>query len=81
MAQETRDADIAAARADIDRLRERAAAEIDAEKQRAIADLRAEVTNLALAAAGRVIGEEMTGERQRRLVADFLGESSPELRN
>ena len=81
VAQETREADIAAARADIDRLRERAATEIDAEKQRAIADLRAEVTNLALAAAGRVVGEEMTGERQRRLVADFLGESSPELRN
>jgi len=81
VAQETREADIAAARADIDRLRERAAAEIDAEKQRAIADLRAEVTNLALAAAGRVVGEEMTGERQRRLVADFLSESAPELRN
>ena len=36
---------------------------------------------LALAAAGRVVGEEMTGERQRRLVADFLAETAPELRN
>jgi len=81
VAQETREADIAAARVDIDRLRERAAAEIDAEKQRAIAELRSEVTNLALAAAGRVVGEDMTGERQRRLVADFLAESAPELRN
>ena len=72
VAQEQRDADIAAARADIERIRQRATADIDAEKQRAIADLRAEVTDLALAAAGRVVGEEMTGDRQRRLVEEFL---------
>ncbi len=82
VAQEQRDADIAAARADIDRMRERATAEIDAEKQRAIADLRSEVTDLALAAAGRVVGEEMTADRQRRLVEEFLrGAAGPELRN
>lgn len=76
VAQEQREADIAAARADIDRMRQRATAEIDAEKQRAIADLRSEVTDLALAAAGRVVGEEMTGERQRRLVEEFLHASA-----
>ena len=38
-------------------MRERAAAEIEAEKQRAIAELRGEVADLALAAAGRVVGE------------------------
>jgi F-type H+-transporting ATPase subunit b len=82
VAQEQRDADIAAARADIDRMRERATAEITAEKQRAIADLRSEVTDLALAAAGRVVGEEMNADRQRRLVEEFLrGSAGPELRN
>jgi F-type H+-transporting ATPase subunit b len=82
VAQEQREADIAAARADIDRMRQRATAEIDAEKQRAIADLRSEVTDLALAAAGRVVGEEMTGERQRRLVEEYLHASAgPEARN
>lgn len=75
VAQETRDQDIAATRGDLDRMRERASAELDAEKQRAIADLRAEVADLALAAAGKVVGESMTDERQRRLVQDFLRES------
>ena len=57
-------------------MRERATAEIEAEKQRAIAELRGEVTDLALAAAGRVVGESMTDDRQRKLVADFLAESA-----
>ena len=62
-------------------MRERATAEIDAEKQRAIADLRGEVADLALAAAGRVVGESMTDDRQRKLVDDFLAESARAGRN
>jgi F-type H+-transporting ATPase subunit b len=76
VAQETRDADIAATRAELDRMRERATAEIEAEKQRALADLRSEVADLALAAAGKVVGESMTDQRQRRLVEEFLREST-----
>jgi F-type H+-transporting ATPase subunit b len=56
-------------------MRVRAAEEIESEKQRAIADLRAEVADLALAAAGKVVRESMTGDRQRRLVEEFLTES------
>jgi F0F1-type ATP synthase membrane subunit b/b' len=41
-----------------------------------VADLRAEVADLALAAAGKVVGESMTGDRQRRLVDDFLRETA-----
>jgi F-type H+-transporting ATPase subunit b len=78
VAQETREADIAATRQELERMRVRAAADIEAEKQRAVADLRAEVADLALAAAGRVVGESMTTERQRRLVQDFLAETTPE---
>lgn len=72
VAQDTRDADIAATRTELERMRVRAAADIDAEKQRAIADLRAEVADLALEAAGRVVGETMNEPRQRRLVEEFL---------
>jgi len=75
VAEETRESDIAATRAELERLRAQAAADIEAEKQRAIADLRAEVADLALAAAGRVVGETMSDERQRRLVDEFLRES------
>jgi F-type H+-transporting ATPase subunit b len=75
VAQDTREADIAATREELDRMRERATSDIEAEKQRAIADLRAEVADLALAAAGKVVGESMTDQRQRRLVEEFLQES------
>src|SRR4029078_2541303 len=71
-ASETREQEVAATRDEIARLRERATSEIEAERQRAVAELRGEVTDLALAAAGRVVGDSMTGERQRRLVAEFL---------
>ena len=57
VAQETRDADIAATRDELERMRVRATDEIEAEKQRAIAELRGEVADLALAAASRVVGE------------------------
>jgi len=76
VAQETRDADIAATREELERIRVRAASDIDAEKQRAIAELRAEVADLALAAASRVVGESMNDDRQRRLVEEFLSESA-----
>jgi len=75
VAQETRDADIAATKAELERMRERAQSEIEAQTQRALADLRAEVADLALAAAGKVVNETMTDTRQRRLVEEFLAEA------
>ncbi len=72
VSQETRDADIAATREELERMRVRAAADIESEKQRAIGELRSEVADLALLAAGRVVGESLDGERQRRLVQEFL---------
>ena len=75
VAQESRDADIAATKTELERLRVRAAAEIEAEKARAISDVRAEVADLALAAAGRVVGETMSDTRQRRLVEEFIAGS------
>jgi F-type H+-transporting ATPase subunit b len=74
-AQDMRDADIAATRTELERLRARATTEIEAEKQRALADLRAEVADLALAAAGKVVRESMTGDRQRRIVEEFLADA------
>ena len=76
VAQDTRAADIAATKEELERLRERAAAEIGAEKVRAIAELRGEVADLALRAASQVVGETMTSERERRLVEEFLKSSS-----
>ncbi len=76
VAQETRDADITATKEELERMRQRAAAEIEAEKVRAIGEVRAEVADLALRAAGRVVGETMSNERERRLVDEFIRESA-----
>jgi F-type H+-transporting ATPase subunit b len=73
-AEELREADIAAAREELDKMRERARADIQAERDRALADLRAQVADLALAAAGKVVGETMSDARQRRLVEEFLAD-------
>jgi F-type H+-transporting ATPase subunit b len=78
VAEETRAADIAATREELERLRTNAAAEIEAEKQRAMGELRAEVADLAIAAASKVVGESLTDQRQRRLVEEFLTEASPD---
>jgi F-type H+-transporting ATPase subunit b len=76
VAQEVRAADIAATKDELERIRVRAAAEIEAAKVRAISDVRAEVADLALLAAGRVVGETMSNERERRLVEEFLRSSA-----
>jgi F-type H+-transporting ATPase subunit b len=76
VSQEARDADIAATREELERIRARATAEIEAEKLRVMSDLRAEVADLALAAAGRVVNETMSDARQRKLVEEFLAESA-----
>jgi F-type H+-transporting ATPase subunit b len=77
LAEESREQELAETRSEIDRLRQQAVTEIDAERQRAIADVRGQVAELALAAAGKVVGETMTDSRQRRLVDDFLQQVTP----
>ena len=76
VAQDTRDADISATKEELERMRVRATSEIEAEKVRAISDVRAEVADLALLAAGRVVGETMSDARQRRLVEEFLTDAA-----
>ncbi len=76
-AQDLRDADIAATKADLEQMRQRAAADIAAERDRAMADLRASVADLALEAAGKVLGETMTDARQRKLVDEFIRDAGP----
>src|SRR3954452_20250160 len=75
VSEEARRRDLEAVKEEVDRIRQRAATEIDAEKQRALGELRAEVADLALAAASKVVGESLDEPRQRRLVQEFLTET------
>ena len=74
VADETRERDMAETRAQLEQMRERATADIETEKQRAMADVRNQVAELALAVAGRVVGETMNDAREHRLVEEFLSQ-------
>ena len=78
VADDEREKGIADTQVEIDRMRERAVAEIDAERKRALADVRSQVAELALMAAGKVVGETMNDEREKRLVGEFLTQVSAE---
>jgi F-type H+-transporting ATPase subunit b len=75
-ADDLREADLTATRTELERLHAKATADIEAEHDRVLADLRSQVADLALDAAGKVVGESMTGARQRRLVEEFIRERS-----
>lgn len=78
LADENREKGVAETQAEIERMRERAVAEIDTERKRALADVRSQVAELALAAAGKVVGETMSSDREKRLVDEFLTQVSVE---
>lgn len=66
---------LAKARTDAEQITARARDEIAAEKDRALAEIRGEVADLALEAAGKLVGSEMNEATQRRLVEQFLSEN------
>jgi F-type H+-transporting ATPase subunit b len=66
---------LAEAKASAEQITTRAREEISAEKDRALAEIRGEVADLALEAAGKLVGAEMDAPTQRRLVKQFLSEN------
>ncbi len=60
-------------RAEQDDMLARARHDIEAQRIRAIADLRREAVDLAIAAAGKVIGQSFDGADDRKLVEEYLG--------
>lgn len=63
---------VARTKAEQDELLARAKAEIAAEGERARAELRREVADLAIAAAGKVIEQQLDSAADRRIVEDYL---------
>ena len=55
-------------------IREKAAADIAQEKKKAINDAKDEISVIALAIAGKVVGRELNGEDQAKLVDSFIDE-------
>ena len=59
-------------RAEAEELLARARREIGAEKDRASAELRREAVDLALAAAGKLIGQRLESDADKKIVTDYL---------
>jgi len=59
-------------RAEAEELLARARREIGAEKDRASAELRREAVDLALAAAGKLIGQRLESAEDKKIVTDYL---------
>lgn len=64
---------LARARAEQEEILARAKLEIERERERAADQLRNEAVEMAIAAAGRLIGERVGNEEDRELVREYLG--------
>jgi len=71
-AQQMRTELMAQARADADQLLQRAKEQIERETRAALQKLRAEIADLAVAAAGKIVSSSLTPEAQRKLVEEFI---------
>ena len=71
-AERVREELLAKARADQEELIARAKLDIERERDRAVESVRREAVDLALAAAGKLLAERVDGDRDRKLVTDYL---------
>jgi len=71
-AQKEREALLEKTREEQDQMLERARNEITAEKEKAVAALRREAVDLSIAAASKLVEKNLTGDANRKLVADYI---------
>jgi F-type H+-transporting ATPase subunit b len=72
VAEKERERILAQAREEAKQIVEQARGQLDYERKQMVADLRAQVVNLSMLAAQRVIGQSLDEARSRQLVNDFL---------
>lgn len=71
-AERVRDDMLARAKAEQEELVTRARQDIERDRQKAVESLRREAVDLALAAAGKLVGRRIDAAEDRRLVTDYL---------
>lgn len=72
-AQTLREQMIADAQKQAEAILERSRVESQREREKAFAEMRQQIVSLSVAAAGKVIGEELDAKRHTKLVDDFIG--------
>lgn len=73
-ADKIRTAEIDKTKQSILQMQETAKQEIDREKQKALLDLRAQVAELAIGAAEKILADNLDADRQRKLVDSFIND-------
>jgi F-type H+-transporting ATPase subunit b len=71
-AQQMRAELLAQARADAEHLLQKAKEQIEREKRTALQEIRAQVADLAIAAASKIVTSSLTPDAQRKLVEEFI---------
>lgn len=74
-AERAREEILAKAQGEAKEIKAKAAADVDYERKRVIAELRDQVAELAILAAGRVLGKTLDDKAHRQVVDDFLTET------
>jgi F-type H+-transporting ATPase subunit b len=77
-AERVREEMLARAKSEAESVVARAGHEIDLERRKALAEIKERAVELAIGAASRVLEEELTEERHRRIVEDYLREVEAE---
>lgn len=72
LAEQAKDEIIQEARSEHARLLKEAQEEIAREREKAVTELRSEVVALSIAAAGKVIGQNLNADANAQLVSDFI---------
>ena len=67
------------ANAEANAIREKAQADIAQEKKKALNDAKDEISVIALSIAGKVVGQQLQGAEQSRLVDDFIDQLGDDL--
>ena len=72
MARDERAKSIAETKREIELMKKNAAGEIEREKSQAVEALKAEMVSLSMAAAGKIIGKNITEKDNEALIGDFI---------
>lgn len=78
LAAEERDASIAETRTEIERMRKAAQEDIAREREIAVAKLKGEVVALSMAAAAKIIGNDIDASTNEKLVGEFIDQLEQE---
>ena len=68
-----------AARAEAAALKTKADAEIEAQRKKAAGELKNDISDMALAIAGKVVGKELDGKTHQNLIDGFIAEVGDEV--